>query len=62
MPEYEINPADGDSIDTAIGAAWHEFRYPRPATDEPDPAFKRAIRVAIETYRAADGPCYSKDR
>jgi hypothetical protein len=39
-------------IDEATWAAWHEFRYPRPALDEPTDAFKRAIRTAIETAEA----------
>lgn len=33
------------AIERAISIAWHEFRYPRPATDEPTEAFRRAIRA-----------------
>lgn len=32
--------------DEAIAAGWHEFRYPRPATDEPSAAFLRGLRAA----------------
>ncbi|AHH98282.1 hypothetical protein KALB_4920 [Kutzneria albida DSM 43870] len=30
----------------ALGAGWHEFRYPRPAVDEPTDAFKRGVEAA----------------
>ena len=48
--------------DAAIAAGWHEFRYPRPAVDEPSAAFLRGLRaatpliVAAELERMADTP------
>lgn len=36
-----------------IGAAWHEFRYPRPAVDEPSEAFQRALRAAAPLIEQA---------
>jgi hypothetical protein len=38
---------DEATIERVIGVAWHEFRYPRPAVDEPTDAFRRAIRAAL---------------
>lgn len=37
----------------AIGAGWHEFRYPRPAVDEPSEAFKRGLAAAAPLIEAA---------
>jgi hypothetical protein len=34
--------------------AWHEFRYPRPATDEPTDAFRRAIEVCVDSAAARE--------
>jgi hypothetical protein len=31
----------------ALNVGWHEFRYPRPATDEPSAAFKRGLDAAM---------------
>jgi hypothetical protein len=32
--------------DEAVNTGWHEFRYPRPAVDEPSEAFLRGLRAA----------------
>jgi hypothetical protein len=40
--------------DAAIGAGWHQFRYPRPATDEPTDAFVRGLRAAAPLILAAE--------
>ena len=51
-----------DLPDEAVNAGWHEFRYPRPAIDEPSAAFLRGLRaaapliVAAELERMADTP------
>lgn len=44
-----------DPIERAVLAAWHEFRYPRPALDEPTDAFRRAVRVALTEAGAVPG-------
>jgi hypothetical protein len=36
-----------------LDEAWNEFRYPRPATDEPTPGFRRAIAAALEAFASA---------
>lgn len=38
--------------DEAIAVGWHEFRYPRPAVDEPSEAFKRGLRAAAPLIAA----------
>jgi hypothetical protein len=38
----------------AIAAGWHEFRYPRPAVDEPTGAFLRGLRAAAPLILAAE--------
>lgn len=38
--------------DEAIAAGWHEFRYPRPAVDEPSAAFLRGLRAAAPLIAA----------
>lgn len=45
----EVNVPDG-----AVNAGWHEFRYPRPATDEPSEAFLRGLRAAATLIVAAE--------
>jgi hypothetical protein len=40
--------------DAAIAAGWHEFRYPRPAIDEPSEAFQRGLRAAAPLILAAE--------
>lgn len=40
--------------DAATGAGWHEFRYPRPAVDEPSASFKRGLAAAAPLIVAAD--------
>lgn len=32
--------------DEAVNVGWHEFRYPRPAVDEPSAAFVRGLSAA----------------
>lgn len=36
-----------EQIEAAIGAGWHEYRYPRPAVDEPDDRFVRGVKAAL---------------
>lgn len=43
-----------------VAAAWHEFRYPRPALDEPSGSFERAIRAALDES-AAPSPAVDRD-
>lgn len=38
----------------AIATGWHEFRYPRPAIDEPSAAFLRGLRAATPLIVAAE--------
>lgn len=38
----------------ATAAGWHEFRYPRPAVDEPSEAFQRGLRAAAPLIVAAE--------
>lgn len=40
--------------DAAVGAGWHELRYPRPATDEPSESFRRALAAAAPLIVAAE--------
>jgi hypothetical protein len=40
--------------DKAVNAGWHEFRYPRPAVDEPSEAFLRGLRGAAPLIVAED--------
>lgn len=42
---------DTATIERVTAQAWHEFRYPRPALDEPTEAFKRAIGVAVRALQ-----------
>lgn len=37
----------------AVAAGWHEFRYPRPAVDEPSEAFQRGLRAAAPLIERA---------
>lgn len=37
-----------------IDTAWHEYRYPRPALDEPTPAFLRAMAVVTQWVGGAE--------
>jgi hypothetical protein len=39
--------------DSTIGAAWHEFTYPRAVPSGPGPSFKRALRAAAPLIIAA---------
>lgn len=38
----------------ALFAGWHEFRYPRPAVEEPSDAFKRGLAAAVPLVVAAE--------
>lgn len=52
-PESAVGhaPVEGDDSDViyneVLAAAWSEYRYPRPAIDEPAPSFKRGLAAAI---------------
>jgi hypothetical protein len=52
--------SDDERRQAAVAAAWHEFRYPRPALDEPPEAFMRAIRVALTEASAATAPAVDR--
>lgn len=45
MSEHPPIPSD------VLAMAWHEFRYPRPAIDEPTPAFERAMAIVARWLR-----------
>jgi hypothetical protein len=54
-PDLWHSPAvpagDEAGITKAIYAGWHEFRYPRPAVDEPSDSFKRGVCAALAALR-----------
>lgn len=50
-----MNDPTTDPVERIVLTAWHEYRYPRPATDEPTDAFRRAIRVALTEVGAVPG-------
>jgi hypothetical protein len=49
-----VRPVEVNIPAESIAAGWHEFRYPRPAVDEPSEAFKRGLRAAAPLIAAAD--------